>query len=64
MYTGTYVISKILAKMESMTVFTTQLLFHFLIVKKMKSQNKSQATYTFSFLHWLLEGEKKKVVVH
>lgn len=49
-----------------MKVFTTQLLFHFLIVKKMKSQNKTQATYTFSFLNWLLEGKKKKkkVVVH
>lgn len=43
-----------------MKVFTTQLLFHFLIVKKMKSQNKTQATYTFSFLNWLLEGKKKK----
>lgn len=43
-----------------MKVFTTQLLFHFLIVKMMKSQNKTQAAYTFSFLNWLLEGKKKK----
>ena len=42
-----------------MKVFTMQLLFHFLIMKKMKSQNKTQVAYTFSFLNWLLEGKKK-----
>lgn len=44
-----------------MKVFTMQLLFHFLIIKKMKSQNKTQVAYTFSFLNWLLEGKKKRL---